>query len=150
MKNILLASGQLRWQKVGQLTSADVLYQMVGLCDDIQPLSSYVQHILLSFQAKSKNTFWHGWPCILGGPIVFEDLTDSPENQHVFLSLLQNLKSKISEKSGQNWSCNKLKTNSISQTQPAGQIWWLSSQEGQNCCNFSFVPIFVKFWIFHS
>ena len=38
----------------------------------------------------------------LGGPTVFEDLTDSPENQHVFLSLLQNLKSKISEKSGQN------------------------------------------------
>ena len=37
----------------------------------------------------------------LGGPTVFEDLTDSPENQHVFLSLLQNLKSKISEKSDQ-------------------------------------------------
>ena len=39
---------------------------------------------------------------ILGGPAVFEDLTGSPENQHVFLSLLQNLKSKISEELGQN------------------------------------------------
>ena len=81
----------------------------------------------------------------LGGLTVFEDLTDSLENQHVFLSLLQNLKSKISEKSGQNWSCNKLKTNSISRTQPASQIWRLSSQEGQNCGNFSFCPIFLKF-----
>ena len=59
----------------------------------------------------------------------------------------QNLESKISEKSDQNWSCNKLKTNSISRTQPASQIWWLSSQEGQNCCNFSFGPIFLKFRI---
>ena len=81
-----------------------------------------------------------------GGPTVFKDLTDSPENQHVFLSLLQNLKSKISEKSGQNWSCNKLKTNSISQTQLAGQKWWLSIQEGQNCCKFSFSQIFLIFW----
>ena len=39
---------------------------------------------------------------LLGGPTIFEDLTDSPDNQHVFLFIFQNLKSKISEKSGQN------------------------------------------------
>ena len=42
------------------------------------------------------------------------------------------------------------KTNSISPTQPAGQIWWLFSQTGQSWSNFSFSPIFVKFWIYDS
>jgi hypothetical protein len=39
---------------------------------------------------------------ILGGPTVLQNLTDSPDNQNVVLLVLQNSKSKISEKSDQN------------------------------------------------
>ena len=38
----------------------------------------------------------------LGGPIIFQNLTDSPQNHHVALLALQNIKSKISEKIDQN------------------------------------------------
>ena len=34
----------------------------------------------------------------LGGSTIFQNLTDTPENHHVVLLVLQNLKSKISEK----------------------------------------------------
>ena len=40
--------------------------------------------------------------CGLGGPTVIQNLTDSSHNQNVVLPLLQNSKSKISEKSDQN------------------------------------------------
>ena len=40
--------------------------------------------------------------CMLGGPTVIQNLTDSPHNQNVVLLVLQNSKSKISEKSDQN------------------------------------------------
>ena len=39
---------------------------------------------------------------VLGGPTVIQNLTDSPHNQNVVLLVLQNSKSKISEKSDQN------------------------------------------------
>ena len=42
----------------------------------------------------------------LGNPTVFQNFTDSTENQHVVLLVLQNVKSKISGKSDQNRSCN--------------------------------------------
>ena len=38
----------------------------------------------------------------LGGPTIFQNLTDLPDNHHVVLLVLKNLKSKISEKSDQN------------------------------------------------
>ena len=38
----------------------------------------------------------------VGGPTIFQNFTDSPENQHVDLLELQNFRSKISEKSDQN------------------------------------------------
>ena len=38
----------------------------------------------------------------LGGPTFYQHLTDSPQNQHVVLLVLQNLKSKISEELDQN------------------------------------------------
>ena len=38
----------------------------------------------------------------LGNLIFYQHLTDSPQNQHVVLLVLQNLKSKISEESDQN------------------------------------------------
>ena len=38
----------------------------------------------------------------LGGPTVVQNVTDSPHNQNVVLLVLQNSKSKISEKSDQN------------------------------------------------
>ena len=39
---------------------------------------------------------------MVGGPTVIQNLTDSPHNQNVVLLVLQNSKSKISEKSDQN------------------------------------------------
>ena len=66
------------------------------LSADKDNLEGILRQTLLDLDAA----FCRHWR--LGGPTVFEDLTDSPENQHVFLALLQNLKSKISEKSGQN------------------------------------------------
>ena len=83
----------------------------------------------------------------VGHPTIFQNLTDSPKNLLVFLLVLLICKSKISKKSNENWSCYKLRTNSFSQRQLAGQIWWLSSQAGQNCSTFSFGPILLKFWI---
>ena len=38
----------------------------------------------------------------LGSPTVLQNLTDSPDNQNVVLLVLENSKSKISEKSDQN------------------------------------------------
>ena len=91
--------------------------------------------------------FWVKLIYLLGHPTIFWNLTDSPKNQGVFLLVFQINKSKISEKSNENWSCYKLRTNSFSPRQPAGQIWWLSSQAGQNCSTFSFGRILLKFWI---
>ena len=45
MKNNLSASDEFWWKEEGQLTSADVLYQMVGLCDYNDVLFSYLQYI---------------------------------------------------------------------------------------------------------
>ena len=45
MVNSLSTSDEFWPQEEGQLTSADVLYQMVGLFDDIKALSIYVQYI---------------------------------------------------------------------------------------------------------
>ena len=42
----------------------------------------------------------HRWA--LGNPTVFQNFTDSTENQHVVLLVLQNIKFKISVKSDQN------------------------------------------------
>ena len=39
---------------------------------------------------------------LLGGPAIFQNLTDFSDNQHIVLLVLQNLKSKISEKMDQN------------------------------------------------
>ena len=95
--------------------------------------------------------FWTIFPAFrvhtLGNLIFYQHLTDSPQNQHVFLLFLKIDKSKISKKSNENWSCYKLRTNSFSKRQPASQIWWLSSQAGQNCSTFRFSLIFLKFWI---
>ena len=55
----------------------------------------------LGMMGKGKK-FYHLKYCLLGGPTFFQNLTDSPKNQHVVLKVLQNLKSKISEKSDQN------------------------------------------------
>ena len=43
-------------------------------------------------------------PCLytIGGPTIFQHLTDSPQNQHVFLLFLKIDKSKISKKSNEN------------------------------------------------
>ena len=46
------ASGQNWQQNVGRLTSADDLYQMVGLFDDNNALYSYVGCIRVSFKAN--------------------------------------------------------------------------------------------------
>ena len=45
IKNSLLTSDEFWQQEVGQLTSADVLYQMVGLCDYKNALLSHLQYI---------------------------------------------------------------------------------------------------------
>ena len=65
MKNSLLTSGQFWWQEEGQLTSADVSYQMVGCFGYKNVLFSYVQYIWVSFQAKSKITKRYDWLCML-------------------------------------------------------------------------------------
>jgi hypothetical protein len=48
----LFTSGQFLGQE--QLTSADVSYQMVGLCDYKNALLSYPQYIQVPSQAKQK------------------------------------------------------------------------------------------------
>ena len=45
MVNSLSTSDEFWPQEEGQLTSADVLYQMVGLCDYNDVLFSYLQYI---------------------------------------------------------------------------------------------------------
>ena len=49
-------------QEESQLTSADVSYQMVGLCDYKNVMFSYVWYIWVSFSAKLKKKRV-GWPC---------------------------------------------------------------------------------------
>ena len=49
MVNSLLTSDEFWPQEEGQLTSADVLYQMVGLSDYKNALLSDLQYILVSF-----------------------------------------------------------------------------------------------------
>ena len=43
--------------------------------------------------------------CRIGGPIIFQHLRDSFQNQHFVLLVLQNVKSKISEKLDHNLRC---------------------------------------------
>ena len=107
---------------------------------------TWLSHCSPSFGLRAKvDVVWYTPG--LGNLIFYQHLTDSPQNQHVFLLFLKIDKSKISKKSNENWSCYKLRTNSFSPRQPAGQIWWLSSQAGQNCSTFSFGPILLKIWI---
>ena len=87
---------------------------------------------------------------MLGNPTVFQNFTDSTENQHVVLLVLQNVKSKISGKSDQNWSCNSSALLGWRATKfgwPA-VFGWLNLFLA--CCNFSFGLIFLKFWILDS
>ena len=52
MKTILFTLGSFWQQEKGQMVSADVLYQMVGLFDDNNALYSYVGCIRVSFKAN--------------------------------------------------------------------------------------------------
>ena len=54
------------------------------------------------------------------------------QNETAIFNVFQDLKSKISEKSDQNWGCARLKTNWSSRTQPISQFWRLPSQAGQS------------------
>ena len=47
IENQLCYLGSIWQQEEGQLTSADVLYQMVGLCDENKVLFSYVPWLWL-------------------------------------------------------------------------------------------------------
>ena len=49
MKFSMLTSEQVWQYEKGQPTSDKGLYQMVGLCEDNNALSSYVKHIWLPF-----------------------------------------------------------------------------------------------------
>ena len=51
-KTMLFTLSQFWQQEKGQMISADVLYQMVGLFDDNNLLFSYVRYIWVSFQAS--------------------------------------------------------------------------------------------------
>ena len=52
MKNSLSTSDEFWWQEEGQLTSADVSYQMVGPKDYNDASFSSVQYIRVSFSAS--------------------------------------------------------------------------------------------------
>ena len=52
LKTMLFTLSQFWQQEKGQMISADVLYQMVGLFDDNNLLFSYVWYIWVSFQAS--------------------------------------------------------------------------------------------------
>ena len=69
MENYLLHFRSIWQQEKGLLSSADVSYQMVGLCDENKLLFSYAQYILLPFfkskmleiqkeSHSSKRKFW--------------------------------------------------------------------------------------------
>ena len=84
----------------------------------------------------------------LGNLIFYQHLTDSPQNQHVVLLVLQNLKSKISEESDQNWRCYSSALLGLRATKfgrPA-VLGWMNLFLA--CSNFSFHLISLKFWIY--
>ena len=86
--------------------------------------------------------------CTVGNLIFYQHLTDSPQNQHVVLLVLQNLKSKISEESDQNWRCYSSALLGLRATKfgrPA-VLGWMNLFLA--CSNFSFHLIFLKFWIY--
>ena len=77
--------------------------------------------------------------------IFYQHLTGLPQNHHVLLLVLQNLKSKFSEESDQNWRCYSsalLGLRAIKFGRPA-VLGWMNLFLA--CSNF----IFLKFWIYY-
>ena len=60
-------------------------------------IAEIVPYDLLYFTSQGRQMLYK-----VGNLIFYQNLTDSPQNQHVVLLVLQNLKSKISEDSDQN------------------------------------------------
>ena len=78
---------------------------------------------------------------------VIQHIFKQSQTEPVVLNVIQDLKTKISEKSDQNWGCNS-----------SALLGWGAAKIGRSavfgcfnlflaCCNFSFDPNFLKFWI---